>query len=383
MNDIKCPNCGKIIQISEALQHQIEEQITSKLNEKYKLDFDKQKEELKKQTEEKIKKELELEMKDRENEAEETRKKSVEQQNQILELTKTMRELKNKDQERELELQKKLLEEREKMQNEISKNVQEKASMEILEVKKQLEDTKKALEEAQRKSSQVSQQLQGEVLELELEEMLKNAFPHDEIIPVAKGVNGADIKHTVKTPLGNICGVILWEFKRTKHFENKWITKLKDDLRNEKANIPVIVSLELPLEAKNGIGIKDNVWICSLHLALPMAELLRKNLYDIARQKAVSANSSEKADLLYSYITSHEFQQQIESIIETYTGMQEQLTKEKIAFERMWKVREGQIEKLLRGTANIIGSIQGKGATISNIKGLDIFQIEEKNLLEE
>lgn len=382
MNDIKCPSCGKIIQISEALQHQIEEQVTSKLSEKYKLDFDNQKEEFKKQTEEKIKEELDLKIKDKENETEETKKKNLEQQNQILELTKTMRELKNKDQERELELQKKLLEEREKMQNEISKNVQEKASMEILEIKKQLGDTKKALEEAQRKSSQVSQQLQGEVLELELEEMLKNAFPHDEIIPVAKGVSGADIKHVVKTPLGNVCGIILWEFKRTKHFDNKWISKLKDDLRNEKANIPVIVSMELPIEAESGIGIKDNVWVCSLRLALPMAELLRKNLYDIARQKAVIANSSEKADLLYSYITSHEFQQQIESIIETYSGMQEQLSKEKIAFERMWKVREGQIDKLLRGTANIIGSIQGKGAVISNIKGLDIFETEEKNLLE-
>ncbi len=383
MNDITCPNCGKPIEISQALQHQIEEQITIKLKNQYTEEFEKQKEKIKKQTEDKIKEDLNLQIKNSANEVEESKKKNEQLQTQLLELTKNLRELKDKDQTRELEMQKKLLDEREKMKDEISKNIQEKSNLEILEMKKQLDDTKKALEEAQRKAAQKSQQLQGEVLELELEELLRNAFPLDQIEPVAKGVNGADIKHLVKTPMGNICGIILWEFKRTKHFDDKWTQKLKDDLRNAKANIPVIVSMELPLEAKSGMGIKDGVWICNMQLVIPLAELLRKNLYDIARQKAINDKASEKADLIYQYITSHEFQQQVESIIETYTSMQQQLMKEKTAFERIWKVREGQIDKLLRGTANIIGSIQGKGATLPSIKGLNLIEdVDQQNLLE-
>ena len=48
----------------------------------------------------------------------------------------------------------------------------------------------KALEEAQRKAKQSSQQLQGEVLELDLEAKLKEMFPSDLFSPVPKRRTG-------------------------------------------------------------------------------------------------------------------------------------------------------------------------------------------------
>ncbi len=151
-------------------------------------------------------------------------------------------------------------------------------------------------------------------------------------------------------------------------------------MRNGGAHLAAIVSAELPKEVISGIGHKDGVWICNFASVIPLAMLLRKNLYDVAYQKHLHTNSTEKAELLYSYLTGHEFQQQIESMVETYKGMKDQLDKEKVVFQKQWKVREEQIQKLLFGTANVIGSIQGKvGTSMPAIKGLEILELGDGN----
>ena len=61
--------------------------------------------------------------------------------------------------------------------------------------RKLIADMQKRMEEMNRKLEQGSQQLQGEVLELDLEAALKAAFPRDHIEPVAKGVFGGDVLH--------------------------------------------------------------------------------------------------------------------------------------------------------------------------------------------
>jgi hypothetical protein len=74
------------------------------------------------------------------------------------------------------------------------------------------------IEDLKRKAEQGSQQLQGEVLELELEAALRANFPHDAIEPVGKGEFGGDVVQRVITPMGQACGALLWETKRTKNW---------------------------------------------------------------------------------------------------------------------------------------------------------------------
>ncbi len=374
MQTIICIYCKKPIEISQAIADQISDEEKKHHEEAIAA----ARLEERKQAEKKLREEIFLKEKNYQNEIRENNERIEKLMQDLLRANGEMRSMRKKDEEREIENQKRFAELEQKTKEEALKKAEEDKKYEILQMKKQLEDTQKALEDARRKSEQVSQQLQGEVLELDIENMLRIAFPLDIIEPVGKGVAGADIRHIVKTPLGNICGVILWELKRTKHWDDKWIMKLKDDVRNETANVPVIVSQQLPSEAKTGLGIKEKVWICNFALVLPLAELLRTNLYDVARQKAAQANSTDKAQLLYTYLTSHEFQQQVESMVEVYRLMQEQLLKEKVAYERIWKTREAQIHKVLMNTANIVGSIQGKiGTSMPTIKGLEILELEE------
>jgi hypothetical protein len=122
------------------------------------------------------------------------------------------------------------------------------------------------------------------------------------------------------------------------------------------------------------MGQVDGVWIVKPKLAIVLAILLRKSLLDVGRQKALAANQGDKASALYSFVTSHEFSQQVESMIETYQEMTVQVTKERVAYEKLWSQREKQAQKLLMGTANIIGSMQGHigQSSMPKIKGLEL-----------
>ena len=95
-------------------------------------------------------------------------------------------------------------------------------------------------------AEQGSQQLQGEAQELELESLLRTKFMRDTIDPVPKGEFGGDVLHRVIGPLGQHCGTILWESKRTKNWSDGWLPKLRDDQRAAKAEIALLVSQVLP-----------------------------------------------------------------------------------------------------------------------------------------
>ena len=136
----------------------------------------------------------------------------------------------------------------------------------------------------------------------------------------------------------------------------------------------VIVSTALPEEAETGIGNVDGVWVTNNLLAVKLAGLLRDTLIKVAYQKTVNVDQGRKADVVYKFITSRQFVSQIEAIVEAYSEMHMQITKEKAAYERLWKVREAQLERILMSTANVYGSMQGMvgGTTLPSLKGLEL-----------
>lgn len=357
-NTIKCPNCGEEIEISEALSQTIKSDLEKELTEKIKARLDIETKERTKILEE------ELKLKDQ---------RLTESREAELKVRQEKIKLEDEKRSFEIEKQRQLDEERNKIRQQTLLEASDAHRLKDLEKDKIITDLKKSLEDAQLKASQGSQQLQGEVQELDLEEFLGRAFPLDEINPVGKGVRGADVSQVVKTSLGTVCGVILWESKRTKAWVDDWATKLKDDLRASKANIPVIVSTVLPKTIKTGFGFYEGVWVTEPNYTQPLAEILRKNLIDVAREKHNGKDRGTKADLIYTYLTSDAFVQQIQSIIEVHQNMQSQIQKERTAFEKLWKEREAQAERIMISTAGIYGSIQGvAGQSLPSVKGLDL-----------
>ena len=96
---------------------------------------------------------------------------------------------------------------------EARKSADDEYALKLREKDKQLADAMQKVKEAEAKMQQGSQQTQGEVLELEMEEILREAFRDDEISEVKKGQHGADIAEKVIDRKGRTAATILWETK--------------------------------------------------------------------------------------------------------------------------------------------------------------------------
>jgi len=214
--------------------------------------------------------------------------------------------------------------------------------------------------------------LKGEVLELDFEARLKKEFPFDVIEPIASGVKGADVIQTVKTQSGQICGKILWETKRTRSWSDGWITKLKEDQRDAKAEIAVIISEALPKEITLFRQIKG-VWISDIPSSLNLAYALRVILIQTALERKVQTGKKGKAELLYNYLTGPEFRNRVEAILESFLAMKDDLDRERRAMEKMWSKREKQIEKVVLNLGGMHGDLEGiAGKALPVVKALEL-----------
>lgn len=281
-------------------------------------------------------------------------------------------EIKNAQEEALLIAEKKVQEERNKIKEEEQKRAEERMQMEKREFEKKLEDQKKLIEEMKRKAEQGSMQMQGEVQELLLEELLKHLFPFDTIDEVTKGQRGADVLQTVINANQQLCGKIVYESKRTKAFGGDWIEKLKEDQRQQQADLAVIVTETMPKELDR-FGRIDGVWICSFNEVKSVAYVLREMLIKTNSMKLSQENKGDKMEMLYNYLSGNEFKQTVEAIVEGFTAMKEQLDYEKRAMNKIWKEREKQIEKVILNTSEMYGSIKGiAGNSIGNVKALEL-----------
>jgi len=256
------------------------------------------------------------------------------------------------------------------IKNKYEKQADEKIKSEINRLK--IKEQALAKEYESKEAEQGSQKTQGEVLELDLEQALIREFPFDVIESVAPGMKGADIVQVVKTQSGRECGKILWETKRTKTWNDQWINKLKGDQRSTKADISVLVSETLPEGFKQFREI-NGVWVTDITSAVCLSVALRVVLNQVARERALQTGKQEKAELVYSYITSMEFKNRVEPIIEAFRSMKDDLDAERRSMERSWSKREKQIQQVILNIAGMHGDLAGlAGASLPGIKTLEL-----------
>lgn len=240
---------------------------------------------------------------------------------------------------------------------------QERAGLEKAELQKKLDDLNGQLIDAQRRLAQGSQQMQGEVLEVAIEERLKVAFPLDTIEEVKKGQRGGDVLQHVVTRAGQAAGTILWEMKRAKDWQVPWTGKLKDDMRASGAAVGVLVTMPgaLPKDwpAAALFALYEDVWVTQVSTAIGLGEALRAGLIDVHRQRVAAAGKGEKAEALYDYLTSPQFAQKLKAVYETFTRMREELETEKNVTIQRWARREKQLEQGRTQLLHIGGEIQG------------------------
>lgn len=386
---ILCPHCQKEVSLDDALTHQLQNKFKqnfeielSKQKTLFEIQLQKEKTQLWKiaqeKAQEKIKNESQVEMKLLKDELELKQKALETAQNAELEIRKLKNRLDEEKRVFELEKQRQLDEERGKIKHEVTKILSEEHQLKDAEKDKTIGDMLKTIEELKRKAQQGSQQLQGEVLELELEELLKKEFPYDEIIPISKGIQGADILQKVNDRNGLACGSITWESKRTKAWSDGWISKLKDDQRGAKADIAVLVTSVLPPGIRN-FGTREGIYICNFDSIVGTANILRTTLIQLSMLKLSNVGKNEKMEIIYNYLSGTEFRNRVEAIVESFTTMRFDLEREKRAFVKIWAKREKQIQKVIDNTVGMHGDLQGlMGTALPKIKSLELDNVQEE-----
>jgi hypothetical protein len=413
---IQCPECGNQIDVNDILKHQIEDGLRKEfLKEKNDLlkaqsekesQFEKAKEEFeakKKRENEMFQERLEKQSKEAEIAIEKRLKTKLEEDNEDrlkamqeelaeksakvkdllkkeAEIEKLKRDLGEANAQAKLEAQKELSQQLQEEKEKIKKQADDASEFKIKELQKQLEDQKKLAEEMKRKHEQGSMQLQGEVMELAIEEWLFAQFPLDSIDEIKKGANGADCLQVVNTREQTNCGTIYYESKRTKAFQSNWIEKFKNDIRETNANIGVLVTEVMPSDMDR-MGMKEGIWICTFEEFKGLCGVLRQSIVQLSRLRQNQENKGDKMGMLYDFLTSNEFHLQMGGIVEGFTQMQMDLLKEKNAMARIWKQREKQIEKVVNNAVGMHASIKGiAGNAIQSIPALELHEDDEDTL---
>ena len=297
--------------------------------------------------------------------------KLAEAQKAQAEILKKQRELDDEKRELDLTVEKRVQENLSEVRTQAKREAEEAERLKVAERDQKIASMQRTIEELQRKAEQGSQQLQGEVQELELESLLRAKFPYDTIEPVPKGEFGGDTIQRVVSPAGVMAGAILWESKRTKNWSNGWLSKLREDQRTAKAEISILISQALP-EGVETFDVIEGVWVAHPRVLIPVATVLRNTLLEVSTARLINEGQQTKAEMVYQYLTGPRFRQRVEAIVEAFSGMQEDLDKERKAIMKQWAKRSEQIERVMNATVGMYGDLQGiAGKSIQVIEALE------------
>lgn len=397
-----CPHCKNSISIDEALSHQFEDTFKKQFEEQREKEREDERKKMR-EWQEKMTREMEMnvsdkakkqaqeelekmkaslkeessgELKSLQEALEKQKDESRKAKENELSLLKRAQELEEKEKNMELETARQIHEERKKVQEQTAEMLMKEHQMRDAEKNKQMEDMRRKIEELQQKANLTSQQLQGEVQELELEEFLKKEFPTDEIKPVGKGVRGGDVLQVIHDQFGRECGTIIWESKRTKSWAGDWSDKLKEDMRSSKADVAILVSSVLPQGIKF-FGPFEGIFVTNWDCLLGVSAQIRLAIIKENQIKSSVVGKNEKMEIIFNYLSSNQFVQKVEAIVEAFSTMKDDLEKEKRMYTGIWAKREKQIERVINNTIGMHGDLQGlMGASLPQITGLTIEETE-------
>ncbi len=282
--------------------------------------------------------------------------KIAEAQKAELQLRRDRRDLEHQKNELELTVARTLDDERRKLREETRREADEEYRLKEADKDMLVSELRRQIDELKRKAEQGIPQIRGEVMELQLEELLRQHFPTDVIEPIPVGTHGGDVLQHVRDGAGQECGTILWESKRTKCWSDGWLPKLRDDQRTAKAELAVLTSVEMP-EGLATFDFVDGVWITSQSCLVGLAAALRAGLMEVARTRRALEGKQTKVELLYNYLSSVEFCRRIEGIVEAFTTMKQDLDSEKRSMQRIWAKREKQLDRAATNNVIIYGDL--------------------------
>lgn len=409
MNDqtVTCPNCRAEIPLNEVLTSRIRESLMeevtrksleaeerirareTKLREMIERAEERQREidgevagrvgreteRLKREMLAKAEEELGLKLRASEEELAENRRKLTEFREQEIELRKKAQRLEEEKSGLELEVTRRIDAERAAIAEKARKEAAEEQALKFRERDALIVNLQQKLADAQRRIEQGSQERQGEMLEQQLADLLRAAFPRDEFEDVKRGARGADVIQTVRNESGKSCGRILWESKNTKDFSRAWLPKLKTDQQEAGADLAVLMSRTLP-QGVDAFDRIEDVWVTGYPAAAALCTALREGLIRAHRERNIARHQEGLRDLVYMYVTGREFTTRVRMIFDAYQALLSDLESEKRAMMKIWKSREKRISIVLENISGMRGELEGMVGDPTALPGFAALELD-------
>lgn len=240
-------------------------------------------------------------------------------------------------------------------------------------------EQQKAFEEKQRslaKIAELQRQLEsktaqelGEAPEADLYELLKAEFPEDRLQRVEKGASGADVIHDIYLN-GRHAGRIVYDSKNRSAWRNDYVTKLRGDQLEAKADHAVLASKVFPSGVRE-IHLQDGVLVVSPARVLPIAQLLRKQVLQMFTLRSSNDARAHKTEALYAFIVSERCRQLLSEVDRQSDEMVELDRREERAHQATWKRRAELIRVLQRAHGDLTFEIERIIGVAGNRGGAD------------
>jgi len=307
----------------------------------------------------KAKQTTELEIERLRREAAASKESEMELRKQLSDLLEELSKANKAREDAQLTARKELLAKEKGIRAEAAQEASKDFNTKIREQEETINRLREQLTTAKQVAEQGSQQLQGEILELDIENALRYGFPFDAVEEVKKGERGSDIRQVVNEQFYSNCGLILWECKNAKTYQASWLGKLKDEIASEKAQMGVIVFNPTDGGGDDFKQLADNVWLVKPRYVIMLATLLREAIVKVFAANRAAEGKDEKVELIYNYLTGGEFSNRIRYILESYDEMAKQLDTEKKQAQKRWAAQEKILQKVTNSLYGMSGDLQG------------------------
>lgn len=359
---VNCPECGTEIDIEEVLVHHLRERVEAEMR----TSFEQEKREYVAAAVKKVDQDAKAEIEAQKDQIDELAKALRGAKKAELQLNQLQSEL---DEQVLLESNKAAAKARKDTLAMLDDLVKEKVEVELLDKDTEIEKLRlknerleEKVDQAVKQNRSVGGEIEGEALEVVVENRLVSEFPFDDIQPIARGSKGADILQTVVDERGVTGEKILWEIKSHKSWQDKWLAKVRQDALDNSAAIKVIVTRSMPpgIDRFDSIG---DVWVCRPHEAVIVAHLLREMCIRVRNERRTQAHLITIQERVVEYIRSPEFESAMNAVLEAYRDMQDDNRKLREYVLSKTKKQDKSLQRVVDALTSVIGTMSAIGAT--------------------
>lgn len=231
------------------------------------------------------------------------------------------------------------------------------------EFNRQRESLQKKVQGLERQVQKKTPNELGDGAEIDLLEVLRGAFTGDNISRIPKGQVGADFLHEIQYK-GESCGKIIIDSKNHQSWQNAFVTKLRQDQVEAKAEHAILATSAFPA-GKKEMCIESGVIVIAPARVVHIVQLLRDAMVTMHVKGLSLKERSSKMTRLYSLITSESYSKKFSQAGKLAEEILELDVQEKRAHDNVWKKRGSlatQIHNVLREVETEVAAVIEGGA---------------------